>query len=164
MTENQRSADAPNTADAEKSPSAATGELDLLTTVSRLCRSANFVRGHLERTVLRDVHLTWTAYDILQLIVARRPIDTRTIAAVACVSKATVTITSNDFVQRGLVRRDFDPTDTRRVRLHPRPAAWQLVTEVRADLTRALAELVGQQTGRTGTDAIIATYDLSATR
>jgi DNA-binding MarR family transcriptional regulator len=105
-----------------------------LNAITQLCRSSNLVRRHLERTVLRDARLTWTSYDILQLAISRQPIDTRTIADVACVSKATVTISTNQLVDRGLIRRGFDTADKRRVLLHPTPAAWQLIQHTRAQL------------------------------
>jgi DNA-binding MarR family transcriptional regulator len=88
-----------------------------LNAITQLCRSSNLVRRHLERTVLRDARLTWTSYDILQLAISRQTIGTRTIADVACVSKATVTISTNQLVDRALIRRGFDTDDHRRAEL-----------------------------------------------
>jgi DNA-binding MarR family transcriptional regulator len=113
-----------------------------LNAITQLCRSSNLVRRHLERTVLRDARLTWTSYDILQLAISRQPIDTRTIADVACVSKATVTISTNQLVDRALIRRGFDTDDKRRVLLHPTPAAWQLIQHTRARLGAEIQRLL----------------------
>jgi DNA-binding MarR family transcriptional regulator len=124
-----------------------------LNAITQLCRSSNLIRRHLERTVLRDARLTWTSYDILQLAISRQPIDTRTIAEVACVSKATVTISTNHLVDRALIRRGFDTNDNRRVLLHPTPAAWQLIQHTRARLGAEIQQLLRHNIPGLNTDA-----------
>lgn len=109
----------------------------VLAGVTLLCHAGNHVRRHLERTVLHDAGLSWTSFDILNLAVSVWPIDTRTVAEVAGISKATVSITTNALTARGLLVRGFDPGDKRRVQLHPTAAATQLIGEVR---TRLLAQ------------------------
>ncbi|MBG0567525.1 MarR family winged helix-turn-helix transcriptional regulator [Actinoplanes aureus] len=136
--------DVPGTVDSGRAdePAAIRESAAPLKRVALLCRSSNLIRRHLERTVLRSARLTWSSYDILQLTVARRPIDTRTIAEIACVSKASVTICADDFVNRSLIRRGYDPQDRRRVLLHPTPAAWQLIQDIRARLAAEIDRLL----------------------
>ncbi|WP_169792518.1 MarR family transcriptional regulator [Actinoplanes sp. NBRC 101535] len=85
-------------------PDARATEDDLLHRTAVLCRRGNRIRRHLERAVLRDAGLTWSSYDVLQLAVSHRPIDTRTIAEIAGVSKSTVTMVADALSRRGLVR------------------------------------------------------------
>jgi DNA-binding MarR family transcriptional regulator len=106
--------------------------------VVALGRTANFVRRHLEVTVLRNFNLTWTGYDVLHLAVMHRPIDTGVVAAVAHVSTGTVTRSAAVLIKRGLLRRAVAPNDRRRSLLAPTSAGWALNQQVRAQLIAAL--------------------------
>jgi DNA-binding MarR family transcriptional regulator len=130
------------TSDSEASPASTTRVAsESVDFAVQLCRSANYVRRHLERTVLRDARLSWTSFDILQLICSRQTIDTRTIAAAACTSKATVTIVSTELIKRSLIVRHHDSEDARRVILSSTPAAWQLIAAVSDRLDAELADM-----------------------
>lgn len=114
----------------------------MLSSVTLLCHAGNHVRRHLERTVLHDVGLTWTSFDVLNLAVGDQPIDTRTVAEIAGISKATVSINANALVARGLLVRGFDPDDNRRVQLHPTAAATRLVGDLRTQLAAHIQRLL----------------------
>ncbi|MBQ1052177.1 MarR family transcriptional regulator [Micromonospora sp. C51] len=111
--------------------------------LAQLFRTANTIRAHLEHTVLRDEGMTWTTYDVLVLICARRVIDTRTTAVEIGIAKATLTNTVGLLVDRGLVRRNLHEHDRRRVVLRPTPEGVDLARRIQgrvdAEQTRLLA-------------------------
>ncbi|MEU4243983.1 MarR family transcriptional regulator [Actinoplanes sp. NPDC026619] len=115
--------------------------------VTTLCHTANYVRRHLETAVLRDAHLTWTSYDVLHLAVMHRPIDTGVLAALANVSKGTVTRAAADLTKRGLLRRTTPKQDGRRSVLTPTVAGWELNQRLRAQLVTELALLLSTGSG-----------------
>ncbi|WP_199514289.1 MarR family winged helix-turn-helix transcriptional regulator [Nucisporomicrobium flavum] len=120
------------------------GRLDHLT---QLCRTANFARRHLEATVLYDAHLTWTSYDVLHLSVMHRPVDTGVVAALAHVSKGSVTRSATALIRRGLLRRSIPSTDRRRSLLAPTAAGWALNQQLRAQLITELNTLLDAASG-----------------
>ncbi|MFI7075537.1 MarR family winged helix-turn-helix transcriptional regulator [Micromonospora sediminicola] len=87
--------------------------------LSQLVRTANTLRAQIERNVLRAEGLTWTTYDVLVLVCARRAVETRTAAAEVGIAKATLTNALGSLVDRGLVRRQLQEGDRRRVVLRP---------------------------------------------
>ncbi|MEV8509662.1 MarR family transcriptional regulator [Actinoplanes sp. NPDC051475] len=129
---------APGLAGAEAGP----GRLDH---VAQLCRTANFARRHLEVTVLYEANLTWTSYDVLHLTVMHRPVDTGVVAALAHVSKGSVTRSATALIKRGLLRRSIPATDRRRSLLAPTTAGWALNQQVRAQLIAELNTLLDNQ-------------------
>jgi len=115
--------------------------------VAALCRTANFARRHLEVTVLYQANLTWTSYDVLHLAVMRRPVDTGVIAALAHVSKGSVTRSAAALIKRGLLRRSIPITDRRRSLLAPTTAGWALNQHLRAQLITELNTLLDARVG-----------------
>jgi DNA-binding MarR family transcriptional regulator len=120
------------------------GRLDHL---AQLCRTANFARRHLEVTVLYDANLTWTSYDVLHLAVMHRPVDTGVVAALAHVSKGSVTRSAAALIKRALLRRSIPATDRRRSLLAPTAAGWALNQQLRAQLIGELNTLLDAQPG-----------------
>ena len=110
--------------------------------VAVLCRTANFARRHLEIAVLYDAHLTWTSYDVLHLAVMHRPVDTGVVAALAHVSKGSVTRSATALIKRGLLRRSIPTKDRRRSLLAPTPIGWALNQQLRAQLITELNTLL----------------------
>ncbi|MFV2104419.1 MarR family winged helix-turn-helix transcriptional regulator [Micromonospora sp. LOL_024] len=108
--------------------------------LAQLFRTANTIRAHLEHTVLRDEGMTWTNYDVLVLICARRAVDTRTAAVEIGIAKATLTNTVGHLVDRGLARRNLHEQDRRRVVLRP--------TEDGVDLARRIQGRVDAEQAR----------------
>lgn len=120
------------------------GRLDRLVV---LCRTANFARRHLEVTVLYDANLTWTSYDVLHLAVMHRPVDTGVVAALAHVSKGSVTRSATALIKRGLLRRSIPTKDRRRSLLAPTPTGWALNQQLRAQLLAELNTLLDTEAG-----------------
>ncbi|MFD6563091.1 MarR family winged helix-turn-helix transcriptional regulator [Micromonospora profundi] len=108
--------------------------------LAQLFRTANVLRAHMERAVLRGEGMTWTTYDVLVLVCARRAVETRTAAAEIGIAKATLTNTLVSLVDRGLVRRDLMEDDRRRVVLRP--------TQNGLDLARRVQRLVEAEQAR----------------
>jgi DNA-binding MarR family transcriptional regulator len=113
--------------------------------LAELCRTANFARRHLEVTVLYDAYLTWTSYDVLHLAVMHRPVDTGVVAALAHVSKGSVTRSAGALIKRGLLRRSIPTTDRRRSLLAPTAAGWALNQQLRGQLIAELNTLIDAQ-------------------
>lgn len=118
-----------------QSPSGAAGEPVALLSITALCRASNLVRRELERGVLGDAGLTWSSYDVLQLSISRRPIDTRTVAEISCLTKGAVSICANGLESRGLIRRGRHAEDRRRILLHPTAEGLRLINDVRPRLS-----------------------------
>ncbi|MFG1995209.1 MarR family winged helix-turn-helix transcriptional regulator [Actinoplanes sp. NPDC048988] len=112
-----------------------------------LCRTANFARHHLEATVLSGANLTWTSYDVLHLTVMHRPVDTGVVAALAHVSKGSVTRSAAALIRRGLLRRSIPAKDRRRSLLAPTAAGWALNQQLRGQLITELNTLLDTQAG-----------------
>ncbi|MEU8376117.1 MarR family winged helix-turn-helix transcriptional regulator [Micromonospora sp. NPDC048894] len=111
--------------------------------LAQLVRAANTIRAQLERTVLRADGMTWTAYDVLVLVCARRAVDTRTTAAEIGIAKATLTSVLVTLVDRGLVRRDLHEHDRRRVILRPTQAGMDLARQIQHRVDAEQARLFG---------------------
>ncbi|MFI0796622.1 MarR family winged helix-turn-helix transcriptional regulator [Micromonospora rubida] len=112
--------------------------------LAQLCRTANTIRAHLERTVLREEAMTWTSYDVLVLVCARLAVDTRTATAEIGIAKATLTNVLVSLVDRGLVRRDLHEHDRRRVVLRPTPAGVEVARQIQGRVDAEQARLFGE--------------------
>ncbi|WIM99998.1 MarR family transcriptional regulator [Actinoplanes oblitus] len=131
-----------------------TREAAALHRMAVLCRAGNLMKRHLERAVLRKERLTWSSYDVLQLAVSRRPIDTRTIAEIACISKATVSISANDLENRGLIRRGCYAEDRRRIQVYPTAEGLRLIEDLRPRLATAAEHLFRHPRTGASNDAV----------
>jgi len=87
--------------------------------ITQVCRTANTVRGHLERTVLRGAGLNWTAFDVLQLVCSTGGVETRAAAAELAIAKGTLSGVADALSGRGLVQRRRLPADRRLAILEP---------------------------------------------
>lgn len=112
--------------------------------LAQLVRTANTLRAQLERDVLRDEGLTWTTYDVLVLVCARRAVETRAAAVEVGIAKATLTHALVSLVDRGLVRRDLHEEDRRRVVLRPTQAGVELARRVQGPVEAAQARLFSE--------------------
>lgn len=135
------------------------GRLDRLAV---LCRTANFARHHLEVTVLHDANLTWTSYDVLHLAVMHRPVDTGVVAALAHVSKGSVTRSATALIKRGLLRRSIPTKDRRRSLLAPTPTGWALNQQLRAQLITELNTLLDAESGADRHDITVLRHLITA--
>jgi len=88
---------------------------DAMAVSSNLFRAATAVRNHLERTVLAEADLSWTAFVVLWVTWIWEPIETRQIAEEGGFSKATLTGVLSTLESRGLVTRKKSKEDGRLV-------------------------------------------------
>ena len=107
----------------------------------QLVRTANTVRAQIERDVLRAKGLTWTTYDVLVLVCARRAVENRAAAVEVGIAKATLTNALVPLIDRGLVRRDLHEEDRRRVILRPAQAGVDLARRIQGPLEAAQTRL-----------------------
>ncbi|MFG1952390.1 MarR family winged helix-turn-helix transcriptional regulator [Micromonospora sp. NPDC048830] len=109
--------------------------------VAQLCRTANTLRAHLERTVLREADMTWTTYDVLMLVCARRVVEPRDIAVEVGIARATLTNALGLLSDRDLVRREQHEHDLRRVVVRPTQAGLALAGMLRRQVDARQADL-----------------------
>jgi DNA-binding MarR family transcriptional regulator len=115
---------------------------EAMAAVSNLYRAAGAVRNHLERTVLAEHDLTWTAWVVLWVVWVWESIETRHAASEAGISKSTLTGVVTTLEKRGLVRRTPFPADGRRVVLSLTPKADRLLRRLFPDFNRQEAHAV----------------------
>ncbi|MEO6944464.1 MAG: MarR family transcriptional regulator [Lacisediminihabitans sp.] len=97
---------------------------------SNLFRAANAVRNHLERTVLSENDLSWTAFVVLWVTWIWEPIETRQIALEGGFSKATLTGVLSTLERRGWVKRERSTTDGRLVLVRMTHGGRELMTRL----------------------------------
>jgi DNA-binding MarR family transcriptional regulator len=90
-------------------------DFQAMAVTSNLFRAATAIRNHLERTVLAQHDLSWTAFVVLWVSWIWEPIETRQIAEEGGFSKATLTGVLSTLEGRGLVTRAKSETDGRLV-------------------------------------------------
>lgn len=83
--------------------------------VNNIFRGATAVRNQLERTVLRESGLSWTAFVVMWVVWVWEPIETRVIASEGGFSKATLTGVLTTLEARDFVTREKSPLDGRLV-------------------------------------------------
>lgn len=123
--------------------------------VSNIYRAANAVRNHVERRVLAQHELTWTAWVVLWVIWIWGEIESRHVAAEAGISKGTLTGVQNTLMSKGLLARTVHPDDARRVLLALTDDGQRLMVELfpqfnaeEAFVTSELEEAAVLQLGR----------------
>lgn len=117
-----------------------------LAALALLNQAASAVRAQLERSVLSDDRLSWTAWQVLLTVDAWGSIEPRNIASQISVSKATLTGLLHTLDDRGLLARKDFPADARRVLLVLTPAGRDLVARLFPAVADAEADLVGDLT------------------
>jgi DNA-binding MarR family transcriptional regulator len=106
------------------SPVAAGGVL------AELIRTANLLRRHVERTVLRRAGLTWTSFDVLQVVCWAKRVDARAVTTELGIAKATLSGVVDALAGRGFLTRWPHEGDRRRVDLYPTVAGMQYTQRV----------------------------------
>ncbi|MEO7121597.1 MAG: MarR family transcriptional regulator [Lacisediminihabitans sp.] len=101
-----------------------------LAVASNLFRAANAVRNHLERTVLSEHDLSWTAFVVLWVTWIWEPIETRQIALEGGFSKATLTGVLSTLEGRGWVSREKSQVDGRLVLVRMTDAGRALMVDL----------------------------------
>lgn len=90
-------------------------DFDSMAVMSNLFRAANAVRNYLERTVLAQHDLSWTAFVVLWVVWIWEPVESRVIAEEGGFSKATLTGVMQTLEGRGLITRTRSTKDGRLV-------------------------------------------------
>lgn len=103
---------------------------DAMAVISNLYRAAGAARNHFERTVLSEADLTWTSWVVLWVLWIGEESESRTVAAEAGISKATLTGVVRTLQGRGLVERRMHPGDARRVLLSLSPDGSRLMASL----------------------------------
>jgi len=102
-------------------------DFEALAVISNLFRAASAVRNHLERNVLAESGLSWTAFVVLWVTWIWEPIETRDIAEESGVSKATLTGVLKTLEKMALVVRERSAADGRLVLVTLTPAGRTLM-------------------------------------
>jgi MarR family transcriptional regulator, organic hydroperoxide resistance regulator len=89
--------------------------------VANVFRVASAARGHLERTVLADVGLSFTAFTVMWVLWIWGEMESRELAIDAGITKGTLTGVVGTLERRGLVARRRDAADGRLVRVASTP-------------------------------------------
>lgn len=111
-------------------------DYEAMAVMSNLFRAANAVRNHLERTVLSNADLTWTAFVVLWVVWIWEPIETRQIATEGGFSKATLSGVLTTLEGRGLVVRERSEKDGRLVLVSLTPSGRRLMRKLFPEFNR----------------------------
>ena len=95
--------------------------------VSNVFRVANAVRLHMERRVLGDDGISWTAFVVLWVLWVWGEQESRHLATECGVSKATLSGVVSTLEGRGLVTRERHPDDGRLVVVSLSPAGRRMI-------------------------------------
>ncbi len=90
-------------------------DFNSMAVVSNLFRAANAVRNHLERTVLAQHNLSWTAFVVLWVAWVWQESETRCVAEESGISKATLTGVLKTLEKLGFTTRRRSEKDGRLV-------------------------------------------------
>ena len=90
-------------------------DFNSMAVVSNLFRAANAVRNHLERTVLAQHNLSWTAFVVLWVAWVWQESETRMVAEESGISKATLTGVLTTLEKLGFTTRRRSEKDGRLV-------------------------------------------------
>lgn len=117
-------------------------DVTAMAVVTNIWRAAQAMKSKMERTILREHHLTWASFSTLYNVWIWGPIETRDLARSQGVSRATVTSTVDTLARRGLVRRGTDERDRRLVTVELTPAGHACMQRVYPHFNRGEAEIV----------------------
>ena len=117
-------------------------DFEAMAVMSNLFRAASAVRNHVERTVLADSGLSWTAFVVLWVTWIWEPAETREIAEEASISKATLTGVLTTLEKLGYAKRSRSSKDGRLVIVTLQPAGHKLMETLFPEFNRHEVEVV----------------------
>jgi DNA-binding MarR family transcriptional regulator len=117
-------------------------DFEAMAVVSNLFRAASAVRNYVERNVLLESGLSWTAFVVLWVTWIWEPAETREIAGEAGISKATLTGVLSTLEKRGLAQRSRSSEDGRLVLVTLTPAGEELMSGLFPKFNRQEIEMV----------------------
>ncbi len=105
-------------------------DVDMATTAATTAvfRAADRIRNHMERAVLSDYELSFTAFTVLWVLWIWGPQEARIVADRAGVSRGTLTGVMGTLEKRDLVQRDQRPDDKRVVIVSLTDDGWEMIT------------------------------------
>jgi DNA-binding MarR family transcriptional regulator len=119
---------------AERDVQARIGDLDVdfaaMAAVSNIFRAATTVRNHMERAVLAESDLSFTAFTVLWVLWIWGEQEARRVAEESGISRGTLTGVVTTLEVRGLVRRRPHPDDRRSVLVSATAAGQTLMSEL----------------------------------
>ena len=90
-------------------------DFEAMAAISNIYRASTAIRNHLERSVLHENDLTWTAFVVLWVVWIWDGPETRHVAEEVGISKGTLTGVIKTLETRGLLTRESHPADGRLV-------------------------------------------------
>ncbi|MEY4477076.1 MAG: hypothetical protein RJA31_580 [Actinomycetota bacterium] len=117
-------------------------DFEAMAVTSNLFRAASAVRNHVERTVLADSGLSWTAFVVMWVTWIWEPAETREIAEEASISKATLTGVLTTLEKLGYAKRSRSSKDGRLVIVTLQPAGHKLMETLFPEFNRHEVEVV----------------------
>ena len=90
-------------------------DFEAMSAISNIYRASTAIRNHLERSVLHENDLTWTAFVVLWVVWIWDGPETRHVAEEVGISKGTLTGVVKTLEARGLLERHDHPDDGRLV-------------------------------------------------
>jgi DNA-binding MarR family transcriptional regulator len=101
-----------------------------LLAVSNVFRAATGVRNHMEREVLAEHQLSWSAFVVLYVLRVWGAKESHELATEAGITGGTLTGVLGTLERRGFVKRKPHPSDGRRVIVHPLAKGRRTVDEI----------------------------------
>jgi DNA-binding MarR family transcriptional regulator len=101
-----------------------------MTTVATIYRASTAMRNHLERSVLHENDLTWTAFVVLWVVWIWEQPQSSEVAGEVGISKGTLTGVVKTLETRGLLERQAHPDDKRLVLIGLTPQGTRLMTRL----------------------------------
>lgn len=105
-------------------------DFDSMAAISNIFRAATIVRNHMERSVLADTDLSFTAFTVLWVLWIWGEQEARHVAGEAGISRGTLTGVVTTLEGRGLVQRSPHPDDRRSVLVAATPAGESLMADL----------------------------------
>lgn len=105
-------------------------DFEAMAAVSNIYRASTAIRNHLERSVLHENDLTWTAFVVLWVVWIWEQPQTSQVAEEVGISKGTLTGVVKTLEARGLLARQAHPDDKRLVLVALTPEGDRLMTRL----------------------------------
>jgi DNA-binding MarR family transcriptional regulator len=132
---------------AEVAVTAAFGGMPLdfhaLLAVTNVFRAATAMRNHIERTILAQHRLSWSAFVSLFVLRVWGPQESHQLAAEAGVTGGTLTGVLNTLERRGFAQRTSHVTDGRRVIVKATPEGHGVVDSIMPHINRVERVMTG---------------------
>lgn len=120
--------------------------LDAIAVVTNLYRVAQGLKNKMEREVLSEYGLSWTSFSILYDLWISKSIETKELAKLAAVTKATISNITNTLERKELCYRKVDNRDRRITYVSITDKGKQVMEEVYPRFHQGEVEIVSSLT------------------